>query len=106
MSNQQQSQRTKNQNITQKSAPEKAKGANANQRSPNAPTHELFSVIRREGSDKGIWHKVGGCWPHEDGDGFTVRLDYLPLNGGELVMRKWKPKAETTSNDALEGGVA
>ena len=101
MSNQQKSQTQTN---TQKSSTEKAKGANANQRSPNAPTHELFSVIRRDGSEKGIWHKVGGCWPHEDGDGFTVRLDYLPLNGGELVMRKWKPKPETSGADTQEGG--
>jgi hypothetical protein len=75
-------------------------------RSPNAPTHEVFSVIRREGRDKAIWHKVGACWPHDDGDGFSITLDYLPLNGGELVMRKWKPKSDAAANDAREGGAA
>lgn len=73
-------------------------------RSKNAPTHEVFAVIRKEGSEKGIWQKIGGCWPHEDGDGFNMRLDYLPLNGADLVIRKWTPKPDV--QDAQEGGDA
>ena len=104
MSNQERNQKAQHRDTAEKPAAKGARGAHGNQRSPNAPTHELFSVIRREGSDKAIWHKVGGCWPHDDGDGFTVRLDYLPLNGGELVMRKWKPKPDDTNAGAQEGG--
>lgn len=71
-------------------------------RSPNAPTHEVFAVSRREGSDKANWQKIGGCWPHDDGDGFSVKLEFLPLAGQELVIRKWKPKQEQA--DTQEGG--
>jgi len=71
-------------------------------RSGNAPTHEIFAVIRGEGEDaKSRWQKIGAAWPHKDGDGFNLKLEYLPLNGAEMVLRKYKPKAETS-----EGGAA
>ncbi|MGO9172229.1 MAG: hypothetical protein ACLP7P_09720 [Rhodomicrobium sp.] len=72
-------------------------------RSAKAPTHEVFAVAREEGKDKGHWQKIGACWPHDDGDGFNLRLDYLPLNGSELVIRKWKPKPETATAKSREG---
>jgi hypothetical protein len=59
-------------------------------RSPNAPTHELFAVRETKGEGKDHWQKVGSCWQHEDGDGFNVKLDYLPLDGSKLVIRKWQ----------------
>ena len=31
-------------------------------------------------------------WAHQDGKGFNVKLDYLPLNGAEIVIRE--PRAE------------
>jgi hypothetical protein len=33
-------------------------------------------------------------WPHGDGEGFNMKLDYLPLNGAEIVIRKPKPGAD------------
>lgn len=67
------------------------------------PSHEVFAVTRREGDEKGRWQKIGACWPHEDGDGFNLKLEYLPLTGGDLVIRKWKPKPEAA---AKKGGAA
>ena len=29
---------------------------------------------------------------HQDGKGFSVKLDYLPLNGAEIVIREPKAK--------------
>ena len=49
-------------------------------RSAKAPTHEVFAVTRKEPDSKGRWTKIGACWPHEDGDGFNLRLDFLPLD--------------------------
>jgi len=79
------------------------------QRSDNAPSHEIFAVSRREPEGKGIWNKVGAAWPHKDGDGFNMRLEFLPLAGQELVIRKWKPKpeaeaAETEAKPSRKGG--
>jgi hypothetical protein len=62
------------------------------------PSHEVFAVQKGSG-DKNYWIKVGAIWPHEDAKGFNLKLDYLPLNGADLVIRE--PKAETQ-----EGGGA
>lgn len=70
-------------------------------RSPNAPSHEIFAVTRGDEKDaKSRWQKIGAAWPHKDGDGFNLKLEYLPLNGAEMVIRKFKPKADQ------EGGAA
>lgn len=70
---------------------------NKTQRSDKAPTHEVFAVRRDgDGDDaKSFWTKIGAAWPHKDGDGFNLKLELLPLDGAELVIRKWKPKTET-----------
>jgi hypothetical protein len=71
-------------------------------RSSNAPTHEIFAVTRGGDKDtKSRWQKIGAAWPHKDGDGFNLKLEYLPLNGAEMVIRKYKPKSEVS-----EGGDA
>ncbi len=72
-------------------------------RTAKAPTHEVFAVSRKDGENKGRWQKIGACWPHEDGDGFNLRLDYLPLDGTEIVIRKRKPKPEASSTKSGEG---
>jgi hypothetical protein len=56
----------------------------------NQPTHRIFAVTKR--GAKSRWQEIGACWPHKDGDGFNLKLDFLPLNGAEIVIRK--PKAE------------
>jgi hypothetical protein len=30
---------------------------------------------------KAIWTRIGAAWPHENGPGYSVRLDALPLDG-------------------------
>ena len=56
------------------------------------PTHRVYAVTKAEGADKGFWTTIGAAWPHQDGKGFNVKLDYLPLNGAEIVIRE--PKAD------------
>ncbi len=58
----------------------------------NTPSHRVYAVTK-EGK-KSYWNAIGAVWPHADGEGFSVKLDYLPLNGAEIVIRKPKPKAE------------
>ena len=50
------------------------------------PTHRAYTVTERKGSDKGSWKELGAAWPHDDGQGFTIKLEALPLNG-EIVLR-------------------
>ena len=50
------------------------------------------------GDIKGFWTTIGAAWAHQDGKGFSVKLDYLPLNGGaEIVIRE--PRAEQAPAD-------
>ena len=41
--------------------------------------------------ERSNWREIGAAWSHKDGEGFSLKLDFLPLNGAEIVIRK--PKA-------------
>jgi len=69
-----------------------------NQTTPKRPTHRVYAVTKNEGDDKGFWTAIGAAWAHQDGKGFNVKLDYLPLNGAEIVIRE--PRAEQSSTGA------
>jgi len=75
----------------------------------NKPTHRIYAVSKRA-DDKNNWTEIGAAWPHADGKGFALKLDYLPLNGGELVLRvpSDKKKNDTAGEaaDSTEGGAA
>ena len=65
------------------------------------PSHRIYAVTKRS-SGEIDWTEVGAAWPHKDGKGFSLKLEYLPLNGGELSLRiPSDKKSETT-----EGGAA
>ena len=62
------------------------------QTTPKRPTHRVYAVTKTEGDDKGFWTTIGAAWAHQDGKGFNVKLDFLPLGGAEIVIRE--PRAE------------
>jgi hypothetical protein len=49
------------------------------------PTHRLYAVTKS--GEKKFWQPVGALWAHADSKGFNLRIDYLPLNDAELVVR-------------------
>lgn len=60
-------------------------------KSTNRPSHRVYAVTKN--GDSKFWTVIGAAWAHSDGEGFNLKLDYLPLNGGgQLVIRS--PKAE------------
>lgn len=61
------------------------------QTSNKRPSHEVF-VVEGEG-DKAKWIRVGAAWRHDDGEGFSINLSALPING-RLVVRQPKPQQE------------
>lgn len=71
------------------------------QKSSRRPTHRVYSVYRRNENDKGRWTEIGAAWAHADGKGFSLKLEHLPLNGGDIVVRIPEDKASTQ-----EGGAA
>ncbi len=65
-------------------------------KSSNRPSHRIYAVTRN--GQKKFWQPIGAAWPHNDGEGFNLVLDYLPLNNAEIVVRK--PKAEEAEAEA------
>jgi hypothetical protein len=49
------------------------------------PTHRVYAVTKNGG--KGFWQPIGAMWAHADANGFNLRIDYLPLNEAEIVIR-------------------
>jgi hypothetical protein len=65
--------------------------------SSKRPTHRIFAVTKGQ-DDKRFWKEIGAAWAHKSGKGFNLKLDYLPLNGAEIVMLE--PSAEQAPADA------
>jgi len=49
------------------------------------PTHRVYAV-RGDGQDA-RWTEIGAAWSNQDGKGFSLNLEALPV-GGRLVMRE------------------
>ena len=49
------------------------------------PTHRVYAVTKS--GEKKFWQPIGSMWAHADGKGFSQRIDYLPLNDAEIVVR-------------------
>jgi hypothetical protein len=60
-------------------------------KSSNRPSHRVYAVTKN--GERNFWQPIGAAWAHSDGEGFNLKLDYLPLNpDADIVIRK--PKAE------------
>lgn len=64
-----------------------------NQTNTKAPTHTLYVVKEKEGTDKPEWIKVGVAWEHGDKDGLNLSLRLLNQDI-PLTVRRNKPKAD------------
>ena len=53
----------------------------------NKPSHDVYIVVEATDTQKKpLWKKIGAAWVHQDGKGFGITLDALPING-KLTMR-------------------
>jgi hypothetical protein len=59
-------------------------------RETTPPALIAWHVIER--GEKKFWTRIGACWGHEDGEGFSLHLDLYPAAGGRVVLRT--PKDE------------
>jgi hypothetical protein len=55
------------------------------------PAYVAYYVPDRENA---FWTKVGAMWEHEDGQGFSLSLELMPVGEGRLVLRKYEDKQE------------
>jgi hypothetical protein len=58
----------------------------------SAPAYRAYTVIKREGKDD-YWLNLGVAFKHEDGEGFNILLQGMPLDG-KLVLRTYKEAPE------------
>lgn len=62
-----------------------------NQTTAKFPTHTVYCVKDKEGSEKPDWIKVGAAWENSDQKGLNLSLTVLGQQIS-LVVRKNKPK--------------
>ncbi len=43
--------------------------------------------VAEKSKDKSFWTRIGAAWDHEDGKGFTLQLELVPVAGGRIVLR-------------------
>jgi hypothetical protein len=64
----------------------------------NRPSHRVYAVTKN--GKQSYWRAIGAAWPHGDGEGFNLKLDFLPLDpNADIVIRK--PKADVEAADAV-----
>jgi len=62
-----------------------------------AKMYRVYSIIERRKNDD-YWLNIGVAFPHEDGKGFNVMLQALPLHGnGKIVLREHEAKEHETA---------
>ena len=52
------------------------------------PAFRAYTVIKREGKDD-YWLNLGVAFAHDDGEGYNLLLQALPVDG-KLVLRRYK----------------
>lgn len=57
-----------------------------------SPSHIAYQVRDREGQ-KGFWTRIGSAWAHQDGKGFSIQLEAVPLDG-RITLRVANEKKE------------
>ena len=65
-----------------------------------APMFRVYSVVARPKQDD-FWLNVGSAFPHEDGKGFNVLLQAMPIGHdgqAKLVIREYHPKEGEKAN--------
>jgi hypothetical protein len=53
---------------------------NNSERTSKAPSHHIYHVRDREGG-KAFWTRIGAAWAHADGQGYSLQIELVPLDG-------------------------
>ena len=69
--------------------------------STHQPAMRAFSVIKREGQDD-FWLPIGAAFAHQNGDGFNIILQALPIpNGDGQCKFVWRPPKDDEAEPRL-----
>lgn len=61
--------------------------------------YRAYTIVKREGQDD-FWLPIGGAFMHQDGDGYNIVLQALPIDG-KIVLRL--PKDDQGAQQSQEG---
>ena len=56
------------------------------------PAFRAYTVVKREGKED-YWLNLGIAFAHEDGEGFNLLLQALPIDG-KIVLRTYKEEED------------
>jgi len=59
------------------------------------PTLIAYTVKDRGEGQKAIWTRIGAAWPHGSGNGLSIQLDALPIDGRIVLTEPKADEAET-----------
>lgn len=62
--------------------------------------NQAYTVVKRGEGQDDFWLNIGAAFMHQDGDGFNIVLQALPING-KIVLRP--PKAQTEAPQETAG---
>ena len=65
--------------------------------------YTVYTIVKRERKDD-FWLNIGVAFPHDDGKGFNVFLQALPLRDGKVVLREAEAKAGEGDDDRRDDG--
>jgi hypothetical protein len=66
------------------------------------PAYQAYTVVKREGQDD-FWLNIGAAFMHQDGDGYNIVLQALPING-KIVLRLPKAQADESQQPEQHRG--
>lgn len=63
------------------------------------PAYRAYTVIKRDGKED-YWLNLGVAFPHDDGEGFNLLLQALPVDA-KIVLRRYKEdeQEQKTTNE-------
>jgi hypothetical protein len=64
------------------------------------PSYQAYTVVKREGQDD-FWLNIGAAFMHQDGEGYNIILQALPING-KIVLRPPKTQSEVPAPKTAE----
>ncbi|MBV9997466.1 MAG: hypothetical protein JO127_19865 [Caulobacteraceae bacterium] len=67
---------------------------------PSRPTHRLYPVTGD--GDASIWTPIGAAWPNNDGKGFNLNCDTVPLTG-RIALDRAAPRDRMTRPSSAAG---
>jgi hypothetical protein len=67
------------------------------------PAYRAYTVIKREGAED-FWLAIGAAFMHQDGDGYNIVLQALPIDG-KIVLRLPKSGDDQSQGSAQVQGL-